>query len=113
MCGMHTDITSFGLHVRHSEKHPCSSFISEGNGEPWNNTKMPRLKLAVTKHATGWLESLQEVTFSLFLAYHCGLGFICKAELPTSSGTNDCLLVCPSHRPRTVLADTVFFFRFM
>lgn len=91
----------------HSEKHPCSPCISEGNGEPWNNIKMPRLKLAVTKYATWWLGSLQEVTFSLFSVHYCGLGFICETELLTSPGTKDCLLVCPSQRPRTVLADMV------
>lgn len=45
-------------------------------------------------------------------------GFIEKAELPTSSDTDDsclvhCLLVCPSHRPRAGLANMVFSFIFM
>lgn len=45
--------------------------------------------------------------FSLSSVHYCGLGFICESELLTSSGTKDCLLVCPSQRPRTVLADMV------
>lgn len=98
----------------HSEMHPCSSFVSEGNGNrALNNVKKPRLKLIVTSMPLNGWEAFRKSFFSLFLAHYCGLGFICKVELLTRSGTNDCLLVCPSQRPRTVLAHTVFFFIFM